>query len=138
MQSENAALKDTVRIVRSQAAASTNMALPHSVRCVGGQDSSTFLQNVPRYSCSTHAEVAKEGDSADSRVLFHWSGMDFSQVSCQRDKAEHDVTAMSFELEHTRCELRCVHAQLRSMEGMEDVITKVCLIMNCRKSYGPD
>lgn len=133
-QSENAALKDTVRRARAQAAASTNMVLPHSVHCADSQDRSTSLQMMPHHSCSAHTEVVKDQGSlsadyapADSRVLFHWSGMDFSQVSCQRDKAVHDATAMSFELEQARCKLRCVHTQLRSMMDMEDEMTKVSL-----------
>lgn len=141
VQSENAALKDTVSRIRSHAASSSNLALPNSIRCADGKDCCPPLQTVPDYSCGAHAEAIPEQSgfsvdcsaSADSRVLFHWSGMDFSQVTCQRDKAVHDMTAMSFELEQARCELRCVHAQLRSVVDMEDDMTKVSFRTNCLK-----
>jgi hypothetical protein len=118
--------------VRSHAAITSSQVSPQVV-CAHGKTSSPPMQALSKSSCAAHKDVIpSQADfsvdcsaSSESRVLFHWSGMDVSQVVTQRDKAVHNMTSMSYELEKTRCELRCVHAQLRNALDAEDELTDV-------------
>lgn len=137
-QADNAALKDTVSRLRSMAEATTNLTMPQAIRCVESGDaalpvlqSGPDLEGIPAY--NTHytqagsmqlqqqlAVATGHKSTGEGRVLFHWSGCDWSQLSNQRDKALQEMTAMASELEQVRCQLRCVHRQLQAARQAEE------------------
>lgn len=129
VQSENAALKDTVGRLHLNTATECNNA--DSCAAKTEQDHKRPISPVSGTdSTPTNGTPTLElGGSmhGNRRALFHWSGVDFHQVALQRDQAVHKVAEMSFELEKSRCELKVVHAELKSASDKEDELMMVCV-----------